>query len=53
MDGEKTPVSPSMAQFGFTFFSAEGYPCFVSKRRERILVACHPLLTLEYARASQ
>jgi len=36
-----------MAQFGFSFFSAQGHPCFVSKRRKKALVACHPLWTPE------
>ena len=38
-----------MAQFGFSFYSAEGHPCFVSKRRKKVLVACHPLWTTENA----
>ena len=27
----------------FPIFSAQGHPCFVSKRRKKALVACHPL----------
>ena len=42
---EQAPVSRTMAQFGFSFYSAEGHPCFVSKRRKKVLVACHPLWT--------
>jgi hypothetical protein len=44
---EQAPVSRTMAQFGYSFLSAEGHPCFVSNRRKKILVACHPLWTTQ------
>jgi len=47
VDREQASVSRTLAQFGYSFFSAEGHPCYVSKRRRRALVACHPLWTPE------
>jgi hypothetical protein len=46
VDGDDAPVSRTMRQFGFSFFSADGQPCFVSQRRNKVLIACHPLWTL-------
>ena len=52
----QAPVSRTLAQFGFTYVPVEGHPCFVSNRRRRALVACHPLWTIEnkrYQRAAK
>jgi hypothetical protein len=49
VDRAQAPVSRTMAQFGFSFYLAEGHPCFVSKRRKKVLIACHPLWTTENA----
>jgi DEAD/DEAH box helicase domain-containing protein len=47
VDGDDASVSRTMRQFGFSFFLADRQPCFVSKKRRKALVACHPLWTLE------
>ncbi len=42
---EQAPVSRTLAQFGYQFTQAGDLPGFVSERRKRLLVACHPLWT--------
>ena len=56
VEGEQAPVSRTLAQFGYNWTTVADMPCFVSNRRKRALVACHPLWTVEnsdYQRAAQ
>lgn len=47
VDSEQAPVSRTLAQFGYKWTIISDLPCFVSHSRNRALVACHPLWTLE------
>ena len=56
VEGQQAPVSRTLAQFGYKWATAAEVPCFVSNRRKRVWVACHPLWTLanrDYLRAEQ
>lgn len=44
---EEASVPRTLAQFGFSYTTVGSHPCFVSNRRKRALVACHPLWTLQ------
>jgi len=50
---EQAPVSRILAQFEYQFAQAGNLPCFVSARRKRVLVACHPLWTATHPELRQ
>ena len=45
VDGEDTPITRIMTQFGYQRLKHLEAPVFVSSNRKRALVACHPLWT--------
>ncbi|MGC8604005.1 MAG: hypothetical protein ACP5VS_09980 [Desulfomonilaceae bacterium] len=48
VEGRHATVSRSLAQFGYEWLDVEGFPCFISKRRKKALVASHPLWTADH-----
>lgn len=50
VEGKDAAVSRTLAQFGYEWTSVSGMPCFVSSRRKRVLVAFHPLWTIDNMR---
>ena len=47
VDGAQASVSRALAQLGYQPVAVAGIPCFISARRQRALVSCHPLWTAE------
>lgn len=48
VENNEAPVSRALGQFGFERKEVAGLPCFVSNLRRKVLVASHPLWTLEH-----
>jgi DEAD/DEAH box helicase domain-containing protein len=54
VDSPTAPISRILKQFGYEWVEVADSPCFVSKSRHRVWVACHPLWAedhFEYRRA--
>jgi DEAD/DEAH box helicase domain-containing protein len=48
VDGEHAPVSRTLEQFGYKLARIGDLPSFVSSHRSKVLVASHPLWTIEH-----
>jgi len=47
VESDHASVSRTLKQLGFTYHMVGSQPCFLSKRRRKALVVCHPLWTQE------
>jgi Lhr-like helicase len=49
IDGERSPITRTLAQFGYAMASSGTLPWYVSPARKRVLIPSHPLWTAEHA----
>lgn len=48
VSGAEAPLSRTLAQFGYAWSNAAGLPCYIADRRRKVLIASHPLWTIEH-----